>query len=460
MNNLKKLGITLLIATIFTAIVMIVPNNSMAASTLPEAENGVITLTEDVVLENTVCIKEKVVLNLNGHTISNTKDIWDDDKNNWSLISVRENGDLTVNGAGEFKAKANDCYALDVMDGGKLTINGGKYVGNIHSIYVYEGSLLVKDGEFTIQQLGKYGYRLELNCRDDMYAAGKASIKVISGKFFKFDPSKDNSEVELAEGYSVAQNGDYYIVSHNCSSTEIKNAVEATATTEGYTGDVVCTVCGKVTEEGKVIPALIQVKNETAVIDVLAVSEAVNEKENLEIKTETATATLDNKVLQSILENVKGNEEIKLKLEKIESDKLNKEQKNAIANKEVSIIISAEILVGDKYITNFNGGKVTIEVPFVPEEGTKGEDYTIVYIADNGEIEELETKYINGNLVVEIEHFSEYAVVKNVVKTEENVEKQEKDNTPKTGSIGNVVYMVLAIVATSVTGIVILNRKK
>ena len=37
--------------------------------------------------------------------------------------------------------------------------------------------------------------------------------------------------------------------------TEIKNAVAATATKEGYTGDKVCKVCGTVVEIGKVIPA-------------------------------------------------------------------------------------------------------------------------------------------------------------------------------------------------------------
>lgn len=37
--------------------------------------------------------------------------------------------------------------------------------------------------------------------------------------------------------------------------TELRGRIEATATENGYTGDLVCTVCGRVIEEGEVIPA-------------------------------------------------------------------------------------------------------------------------------------------------------------------------------------------------------------
>ena len=34
-----------------------------------------------------------------------------------------------------------------------------------------------------------------------------------------------------------------------------------------------------------------------------------------------------------------------------------------------------------------------------------------MYIADDGSIEEIPTSYVNGELVVELEHFSEYVIV-------------------------------------------------
>ena len=40
------------------------------------------------------------------------------------------------------------------------------------------------------------------------------------------------------------------------------------------------------------------------------------------------------------------------------------------------------------------------------------EDFVVIYIDDNGNITEIPTKYLDEKLVVELEHFSEYAIVK------------------------------------------------
>ena len=46
------------------------------------------------------------------------------------------------------------------------------------------------------------------------------------------------------------------IDSTNHKNTEIRNAVEATTETEGYTGDVYCTDCNKLVKAGEVIPVI------------------------------------------------------------------------------------------------------------------------------------------------------------------------------------------------------------
>ena len=76
----------------------------------------------------------KINLNLNGNIIFAEKDIWSG--NDWSLISVGAGVDLTIDGNGSVKAIPNDSYAADVCGGGKLTINGGTYVGNIHAVCI------------------------------------------------------------------------------------------------------------------------------------------------------------------------------------------------------------------------------------------------------------------------------------------------------------------------------------
>jgi hypothetical protein len=141
---------------------------------------------------------EKKILNLNGKSLMNSNDIWDDSvgKKVWSLISVQGDGYLTVKG-GDVLAKENDCYAADVRGGAHLIIEDGFWRGNISAIYVLEGTLEVKGGEFDVIQLDPTNKdkRFMLNCYDANYKAGKAKIIVSGGKFHGFDPGNN-----LAEG--------------------------------------------------------------------------------------------------------------------------------------------------------------------------------------------------------------------------------------------------------------------
>lgn len=172
------------------------------------ATGGEAILTEDLVLDKTVAVEtgKEVVLDLNGKTISNTTDIWNTAANDWSLLSVR-GGSLTIKGAGTLQAKENDCFAVDVMDGGKVVIEDGTYVGNVHAVYVFEGSVEINGGKYSIQQPSElpspYGY--VLNCYDANCKNGTAKIMASGGEFEKFNPADCAAEGAhtnfLADGY-------------------------------------------------------------------------------------------------------------------------------------------------------------------------------------------------------------------------------------------------------------------
>ena len=66
------------------------------------------------------------------------------------------------------------------------------------------------------------------------------------------------------------------------------------------------------------------------------------------------------------------------------------------------MIISAEILCGDKYISSFGKGKVTVKIPFSLEENTKESDYKLIYISDDGKIEEVDASFVD-DIVSKIE---------------------------------------------------------
>ena len=169
-----------------------------------------IKLTSDIIIEDTIVFTRKVTLNLNGKTISNTKDIWVDTEteDKWSLISVGANGELTITGNGKLKAKENDCFAVDVVGGGKVTINDGEFVGNISAIYVFEGEAIIKGGKYSIQQLSSQkDERFTLNLYDANRTNGTAKFTVSGGEFSKFNPANNLAEGEntnfVADGYTA-----------------------------------------------------------------------------------------------------------------------------------------------------------------------------------------------------------------------------------------------------------------
>ena len=72
------------------------------------SDGDTITLNGDIDVQRTLVVTKKLTLDLAGHKLYNTKDLWDaptEKDNNWSLISVRENGDLTITGNGTLDAK-------------------------------------------------------------------------------------------------------------------------------------------------------------------------------------------------------------------------------------------------------------------------------------------------------------------------------------------------------------------
>lgn len=152
-------------------------------------------------------------LNLGDLSISNKNNIWSDSDSDWSLLSVRENSSLTIT-SGAYIAKANDCFAVDVQDGGHLVIEDGHFNGNVHAVYVYEGVAEIKGGTFEVQQKYSDANKADefvLNCYDANRKNGTAKIIVTGGTFIGFNPgdckAEGNGTNFVAPGYASIPNG-------------------------------------------------------------------------------------------------------------------------------------------------------------------------------------------------------------------------------------------------------------
>lgn len=144
----------------------------------------------------------------NGYTLSNTVDICK--QYDWSFFSVR-GGKMIFDdskGTGGIKAKADDCYCLDIQgDGASIEINGGSYNGNITAVYVVVGNLVINGGYFDIQQLDDESpYGFVINAYDPYFKNGFAKMVIKGGKFHGYNPGNATSEAGanlVPDGYQV-----------------------------------------------------------------------------------------------------------------------------------------------------------------------------------------------------------------------------------------------------------------
>lgn len=179
-------------------------------------------IEETVDFASTLVVSEgNMTINATNKTIENTNDLWDSKPNAWSLVSAQGGAALTVKGNGTFKAKENDCFAVDVQDGSELVIEDGTFIGNVHAVYVYEGTAYIKGGFYSVQQKYSDASKADefvLNCYDANRANGTAKIIVTGGTFVNFNPANCQAEGAntnfVKEGYKVLatkqMNGDVW----------------------------------------------------------------------------------------------------------------------------------------------------------------------------------------------------------------------------------------------------------
>ena len=408
-------------------------------------------------------------------------------------------------------------YAMAVFaDGSKVTIKGGTFTNDLdpynleHADLIYVrngGEIIIEGGEFKCSTP-----KWTLNANDQVENHGKITVK--GGRFYQFNPADTDVtgaanlaagalDVVVPAGYSVLKEGDWYWVCGHEDSLAKTEAKEATYTANGNIEYYTCGKCKKIftdeacTKETKtsdvVIPMLIQIGNNNATMDKVVVDDAIKDAGNssavelpkvenatsvtvpvasvnevvaadkgLTVETKDTIVTLDAKAVEEVVKQAGNATSITIEVTKTEEKTLNKEQKEAIKDKEVAVVISATILADGNEISDFKGGKVKVEIPFTPAEGTKGSDYKVYYIADDGKVTAVPTRYVKGKLVVELEHFSEYVVVKEIANaggtgtasSAPAANSNEKDNTPKTGAIS----VIGLVVAMSVIGLAVLKR--
>ncbi len=409
-------------------------------------DGATIKLAQDVDLAKTVVVSNKnITLDLNGKKLYNTKDIWSDD--DWSLVSVQKGGNLTITGNGTLAAKENDCYAVDVQEGATVTIENGTLVGNIHAVYVTEGTAYIKGGTYSVQQKyfpdpdGTKAYEFVLNLLDSARRDGTAKMIVTGGTFVKFNPANCQAEGAgtnfLASGYVTKQVGDNYVVKANDNKNidDLDKAIEVIKKDDSQDADVKAAVSVIENIDNADLASSSAAMSKLAELD-SQLTDSTGGKPDVEVvKTVQAEKINEQQVTvtnAAVSANLTANEP-KVTVE-IKDITVNQEKLGAVKQEVLGDTTSAnEVMPLEINLKDEDGNKIhnpvaPVIIEFPLPEGWAG--CKLVYV-DEDTIESIPTTVINGMVRATFVHFSNVAAVQtNAV---ENPNEYQIELTPTDG---------------------------
>ena len=421
----------------------ITTQEALVAAIANASAGDTVTLDGDIKVESTIRITGKnVTLNMNEHKIYNESPVWDEQSGSWSLVSVGSDAELTITGAGTFQTLQNDCYTVDVVDGGSCTIENGTFVGNIHAVYVLQGSLIVNGGTFSVQQKYNNTYPDEyvLNCYDANYKNETASIIVNGGSFAGFNPRDCRAEgagtnfcasgikVTKSTGenitiYTVAKldNGQMVVNPVPSEDGSVSASLEGTYTSntsdvEGSTGtgepsgsveNSTVSVDLNPNNSGTATSASLNVAADTA--KSMADNGAV-----LEVKSNVGTLTVSNDALKTISGNA-NNEAVTLSIAKVDTE---------AGTNTAKYELTAQTADGTDVFTE-SAGLIEVSVP-APSGVSEGNVF-VYYLGPNG-AEDMDAQVVEGNVVWKVNHFSTYLVTA----TEQGISVTDGEGNTKT----------------------------
>jgi len=187
-------------------------------------------------------------------------------------------------------------------------------------------------------------------------------------------------------------------------------------------------------------------------LPVASIDKVVEAEAELTVVMPNVTVTMDTEALKAVSDQAAG-EAVTLVVEEVKTESLTVAQQKTVEKYDVAVTITAELIcqtTGEKIWTEkandaIESGSITVKLPFTPAENTKGSDYAVLFIDDDGSVTEIETEFVDGHLVFALEHFSDYVVV--------NTAAKAYPDSPATGDTANVALLV-ALVVVSLAGLV------
>ena len=128
--------------------------------------------------------------------------------------------------------------------------------------------------------------------------------------------------------------------------------------------------------------------------------------EEMTVKLPGVSVSFDEKALSAVAAQSEG-ERVSLEVSIGDRNSLNTAQANAVAKAKKLSVIEVSLSSGNRKISDFNGGSVTIDVPFA--WSMKGR-LCAYYIDDSGNKSAIDVTYKNGVATLVLKHFSTYVI--------------------------------------------------
>jgi hypothetical protein len=180
----------------------------------------------------------------------------------------------------------------------------------------------------------------------------------------------------------------------------------------------------------------------------------------VEIVTSAGAIQLERLLMGKMAEYFTG-EEVTIRLVEVAADDLSKNQKREIRKYQVEFMVSADIFNEKQELHDFGGGGATIRLNFTPKEGV---NYGIIYVAEDGTIEQMDSLCGADYMEFVTGHFSTFAVVEldeegNMVESENGFEDDlHVDNLRTLGLI--VIGVIAGIVVVAAVVVVVIIKKR
>jgi hypothetical protein len=204
-----------------------------------------------------------------------------------------------------------------------------------------------------------------------------------------------------------------------------------------------------------------------AEVAVEALKKIVEAEAALTVEFEGVKVTLEADTIKAIAEQAQGST-IELRVVPVEHHELNEEQQKVLEAHDVAVRVSAQIFSDGEYIGDFKGGKATIAIPFTPEEGKVAEDHKVYFVDDNGEMTLMPAVYVDGHMVFETTHFSDYVIVYDEVASVEEGPSPVDDDMAVEAPVEEVqeeaglpiVRIIIIVVAIILVVVFVATRKR